>query len=258
MHCIKSTQTKFYESIFNNSKNPEFIRSFYPVERLDIYRQTILENLRHALSITFPGTWNLLGDPCANSVAYSFSKSKKNLPISGCLDDWGNHFPEFLNNQKELKELPYIQDFAIYEWLVHKSYGSEQCSPINHTTLEFIPQDQIDSIGFSFLPSVFMFNSPYPIHDIQEIAMNHESSPIQLSDGKVHYAIISRPGNDVITSWISGDLWHFFDFLKKGANIKQAFSFTLEKHPNFDLTNAIYFIFQRQLVDKIILPEETL
>lgn len=254
MHDIKNVQMAFHGGLLKNSIASEFISSSHPMERLDVYRQTILENLRHALSITFPGTWKLLGESCADSVAYSFFKSEKNLPITGCLDDWGKHFPNFLNNQKELKELPYIQDFASYEWLMHQSYGSEHSPPVNHSTLERISTDQIEAIGFSFLPSVFMFSSAYPIHDIQEIALNQDASPIQLSQGNRHYAILSRPGNEVLTSWISEDLWCFIDSLKKGLSLKTALDFTLKKHADFDLTNAIYFMFQKQLVEEIIIP----
>lgn len=253
MTTLEVIQRSFYESIFqDNLKSSNFISSTYPSARLDIYRQTIIENMRNALSLTFPGIWKLLGEECANSVSYAFIKNENNLPFSGCLDDWGDRFPDFLGQLIELKELPYLKDYAFYEWLKHKSYGELKSMPIHNADLEAIPVDQIGTISFSFISSMFTFTSDFPIDEIQVIAENSEANDINLNLTKV-YAIIVRPNDAVLTYWISQDLWYFYSDLKQGQTISKAFNKAHEQFPDFDLTQAIHFLLQKQLICNIVI-----
>lgn len=148
MQDLDTIQKTFLQSILEkNLADLSFIKSSYPAERLDIYRQTIFENIRNSLAITFPGIWKLLGEECANSAAYAFSKHQHNLPISGCLDDFGENFPKFLGVQKELQALPYLKDYAYFEWLKHQSYMAKDIEPITNLEITAIPADKIEEVG---------------------------------------------------------------------------------------------------------------
>lgn len=90
--------------------------------RFKVYKNTSFENLCNALKITFPGIWKLIGEECARSVSYVFTKDIKNLPSNGYIDDWGRDFSKFLSTVSELSDLKYLEDYAEFEWLQHSSF----------------------------------------------------------------------------------------------------------------------------------------
>ena len=250
MANFKDIQNDFRAAIFDSHAGTDFVASSYPAQRLDIYRQTILENLRQALAITYPGIWQLLGNECADSVAYAYLKT--DLPGGGCLDDWGDSFAEFLALTPELEKLPYLKDYAAYEWLLHLAYGAVQGEAITPQELEKIPEENIESIKLVFLPTMFLFSSIFPITKIQEVIQNPDASEVNLNEGGMHL-MVARIGNEVLTFSLSPDLWLFVQCIKSGMTLGQSTEEVIGKYPDFDLALAIHFLLQKQLVQEIIL-----
>ncbi len=251
MHKLEDIQNSFYHSVFQRDlEDLSFISSSYPLERLNIYRQTIFENMSNSLSITFPGIWKLLGKECADNAAYAFCHQRKNLPISGCLDNWGEQFIDFLSQQKELQAFPYLGDYAHYEWLKHKAYGAKSAIAIKAIDLEAIPEDIIESIGLTLLPSIFIFSSKFSLAEIEKIVEDSTAEAINLNIHKT-CAVIARLENKVITFWLAEDLWLFIHYIERNLNLLQASNKIQELYPDFDLAEAIHFLLQNQLIAKI-------
>lgn len=243
-------QESFFENIFrNNSVELDFISSGFARERFNIYRQTIFENMRNALQITFPGIWSLLGEECANQVAFAYCNQEENLPKTGCLDDFGSEFADFLLTLKQLQSLPYLRDYAHYEWLRHQAYGAEESKPFSILELQNVPQEEIDNIKFCFIPACFLFSSRFPIDAIEKIATGESDQMINLSDEQAVYGIVTRRQGVVQTLWIEEALWRFIKSLSAGYCLSES---TQSLNQNFDLTAAIVFLIQSQLINKII------
>lgn len=251
MHELLKLQQSFYSNILNQESDLSFISSNFPQERFDVYRQTIFENMVNALRITYPGVWELLGEDCANIVANAYSKMDKNLPRTGCLDDFGGDFPDFVSTLKELSELPYLQDYAHYEWLKHLAYIALDSKPIVPSDLMNIPEDEIDHVTFHFCPSVYLFHSKYPLFDIHEIVQDASAKAITLSQEEA-YGIISRKDNDIHTYWATRDNWHFIKKLFEGVTLLESAEYAQTINNNFDLSSAIAFVLQAEMVDNII------
>lgn len=255
MKTLESIQNDFYRAVFQeNLSQQDFIASAHPMERLAIYRRTIIDNLCNALAVTFPGIWKLLGEQCANNLAHAFCLRNHNLPSSGCLDDWGSHFPDFLSQQQELIELAYLKDYASYEWLKHQAYCSPSSQVINGSDLQAVPEELIESMKFTFLPSFFMISSIFPLNNIEEIVENPAAEAINLNTNKV-YVLIARPENAVVVFWVNADLWLFIDLLIQGLSLGQAFRKAQEKVPDFNLVQSLHFILQKKIVAQIIIPD---
>jgi hypothetical protein len=251
MSELLEIQRSFYKSIVQKeTEDLYFISSTLASERFDIYRQTIFSNMQKALKITFSGIWELLGDECADTVAYAFCQESSHLPKTGCLDDFGKEFPKFIGSLKELSSIPYLEDYASYELLKHLAYGALDANSISSADLQNISESQIDKTVFSFVPACFMFSSKFPIHDVCEIVHNKDAEPITLTD-KAAYGVITRVNDEVITLWISKDLWMFIDYLIKGYNLSQSVGYVQEKYLEFDLTYALSFILEKQITYKI-------
>jgi len=126
MLTLTQLQQTFYDSVIDKS-NHDILKYMHTdhinaMTRLNIYRNTVTEKLRRALEITYPAIWDLLDVACANSVAYAFLQEEKNLPETACLDDWGDHFPEFLRTFQPLEKMVYLCDVAKIQWYMHLSY----------------------------------------------------------------------------------------------------------------------------------------
>lgn len=251
MHELLKLQQTFYHNIFKQDADLSFISSNFPQERFDVYRQTIVENMINALKITYPGVWKLLGEECSNSAAYAYCQTDRNLPKTGCLDDFGGDFPGFLGTLNQLSGLPYLKDYAHFEWLKHVAYMAADSKPIGPSNLMSIPEDEIDHVTFHFCPSAYLFHSKYPLFDIHEIVQDVSAKAITLNHEEA-YGIIARKDNDVHTYWTTEDNWHFIRRLSEGATLLESAEYTQKINNNFDLSSSIAFVLQAQLVVNII------
>ncbi len=89
-------------------------------ERLEIYQHTIREGLVKVLRIRYPGIWVLVGNEPADNIARAFVACPQHLPKSGCLDFWEDTFPGFLKQFPDLREYPYLHDYALFEATQHR------------------------------------------------------------------------------------------------------------------------------------------
>jgi len=245
MQQLENIQESFCAAVFDKSLPVDFIASNYPAERMNIYRNNVLENLRNALALTFPKSWKLLGKECADSVAYHFVKAR-NLPDTGVFDDWGGDFSAFLENVNELKSVPYISDFARYEWLSHRAYLSAPAKHIDASEFTKFSEEEIESLKIKLLPSVFLYESKYPIDQINEVASNPDAAAINL-EKRGSYAIIYRPDLEVITLWISHAEYVFFNAVSCGMSLSDAARHFQED----DLTRCLLFAMTNGLIEGI-------
>lgn len=190
MPTLNDIQEQFLKCVFNQDHNLlEAISSSNADSRVNIYRNTVFNGLCHALSVIYPGVWKLLGKECADNAALMFCHTLKNLPTDGCLDRWGKKFATFLGSIPTFATLPYLEDYAWYEFLWHQAY-----------------------CGYG--KSVYYFKSKFAIDEIQELLDNPDSTTLDLST-KPSYAIIMRPEQKVLTLWVTPEKWH-------SLNIKEA------------------------------------
>ncbi len=252
MPKLLQLQKSFHHNVLQrDNENLSFISSDFPKERFDIYRQTIFENMINSLKITYPGIWKLLGDKCANSVAYAYCKIEKHLPKTGSLDDFGNQLPQFISTLSELSALPYLQSYASYEWLKHLTYNAADSQVITSLNLQNIPEKKIDNTIFHFIPSCFLFTSQYNIPDIDDLVKDRNKNPIALKCDITYYCVLSRMQYEVHTYWIKKSIWEFCKRLINGNTLAESADYAENIDSRFSLISAISFILQAQLVGKI-------
>lgn len=248
LKTLEEIQSEFCHSIiYEKTGGHDFISSDNALDRLAIYKNTIFDTLRKSLQITFPGIWGLVGNECANNLAFAFCKIIANLPSSGCLDDWGNEFPHFISRQESLKKLPYLNDYGDYEWLKHLSYSSAQAAPLGIEVMNTISDDQVERVSFIFHPSVYMMQSEYALDEIAALIESPESVVLN-SVSKKTFCVIVRSDSIVVSCWVAEDLWDFIAHLLKGLSLSVVYEAMMEHYPQFDLSKALHFIFQKRLI----------
>lgn len=248
MKTLEDVQEDFCRAIMHRKfDEPSFIASTDPLDRLAIYKNTIFDTLRKALKITFPGIWILLGDECANNLAEAFCSTVANLPTSGCLDDWGSQFPDFIEQQLPLQQFAYLKDYGGYEWLKHLAYCADSAGPLMSNALEGISEEDTEGLSFSFLPSVFTLESGFALDEIVALIANPELPEIK-SIFKKTYAIIARPNCEVLTFWVNADVWYFTTLLLNNQTLGAVYKAVIKQYPDFDLTKALQFLLQENLI----------
>ena len=256
MSTIKKIQEYFCKSVLDH-KNIDIIQQICknkitPEFRLNIYRNTILQNLRRALEMTFPAIWKLVGQECADSLAYVFAQDKMNLPVSNCLDDWGKNFPIFLQNMEPVSHLVYLKDIAQLEWLKHLSYCAKDYQPLDPETVQKTLDNRVEKLRVLFNPTVFLYSSPYFLKDILDfIEQPNEKDTIDLKQAPC-YAVITRYYNHVVTHWVSEEMFDFFNYIKKRFTLIQSYESMLKANPDFDLVSALQFMLKNDLLSKCI------
>lgn len=247
---LKKTQQQFLNSILNKSARTSFVKSPLAEERMAIYRNTIMENMRNSLAITYPGIWKLIGEDCGRAATNIFCSKKSNLPEEGCIDFWGEKFPDFLASREEFNNLPYIKDYGIYEWLKHLAYirNLEESQFINE--LEKYNEEESNHLALEFQKSAFLFSSKYPINKIETMLSNPDSSGFNIYEAE-SYSIITKAQ----TFWIDKAYFGFIESLQK-FNISESYQISLKIDKEFDLSKAVNFLFENQLVTKTYIMEK--
>lgn len=253
MSKLNIVQQQFTDALLEQEKQNnllDFVKSDYANQRLNIYRQTIIQNLRQALEITYPGIWVLLGKECADSAAYVFCQDQKNLPLSGNLDEWGENFPIFLENQPEFQGLPYLKDFGRYEWLKQLAYGQPDRKHITYNDLNNLSEKTLEQSKLILHPSVYLMESKFPLDKILELVENFDISGFELKNYKT-YALISRVENCVMTYWITEDNFLFFQNVLNRLTLAECLENTEKKYPHFNITETIGFLMSCKLISTI-------
>ncbi|MGA2654877.1 MAG: DNA-binding domain-containing protein [Gammaproteobacteria bacterium] len=247
---LAQTQHLFYQAIFDDDIDLDFIASSDAKQRFAIYRRNIFETLRNKLALTFPGVWILLGERCANSVARAFIQTQQYLSHQPCLHLWGAQFPAFLENLPELTTLPYLKDYAEFEWRKHLAYYAADAEPINPHVLQALSEDDIADVEIVFLPSLYLLTSPFSLQDIQEIVNNPQAPKIDLKN-QITTVVIAKLNHHVISIFIPTDIGLFFQYLSKQQSLQNALQYTQNQYPDFDLQAALYILIKYQLIWKI-------
>ncbi|KTD03307.1 DNA-binding domain-containing protein [Fluoribacter gormanii] len=250
---IQQIQSDFTQAVFHQNDN-ELMKhicqnKINPEVRFSIYRNNILQNLCRALEITYPSIWKLIGKECANQIAYMFCQKEKNLPASNCLDDWGANFPRFLQEVNSIEHLVYLRDIAELEWLKHKSYRAQDFKTLNPVKLQK-KLEQSGALRLVFNPSVHLFSSLYSLKEIIDfIEWPDEKKIINLQHIPC-YAVISRQNSQVVTHWISKDLFHWFTCIQNRVTLMQSYEGMCQINPDFDLIAGLQFMLKNRLLWK--------
>lgn len=246
MANLKTLQIQFLKSLNGDTSFMEAIK-FSPENRLSVYHGSVRETLRKALHLTYPLTWKLIGEDCANGAAYAFIREEKWLPQTGNLDDWGEEFSTFLKNFPPTQSLSYLSDFARLEWLSHLAYGAPDKPPLTHQSLQSLqklPNEAYEKLSLELHPSTHLLSSAYPLDQILAVVKEEISSTILEQRGA--YALLARPYKSVEIHWISKPFFVLFSQFEEGCPLLDALN-ALEDD-TFELSSFLSFAFQQELI----------
>lgn len=141
------------------------------VERLAIYRRSIISGFIHTLEETYPVCHKLVGNDFFTAMARHYIAITP--ATSPDLADYGESFAHFITTFKPAQSLPYLTDVAHLEWACHKTIDAANSPPLDIQALATVPTLQQAKLIFQLPAGCTILSSPFPIQRIWEVNQNN-------------------------------------------------------------------------------------
>lgn len=247
---LSTLQKAFLETYEGKRSFKDFVKinTISPENRFSVYKGNIEGAFRKALEGTYPLTWKLIGQECADGAAYAFIRAQKSYPQEGTLLNWGRDFSEFLKTFEATRTLSYLSDFAKLEYLTGESLCAEEKTPLIAEDLKKILPHHYEKLVFIPHPSLFLFSSSHPLDQILEVVEERTSS-VAL-ENRDSYALIIRQEGRVNIHWLSEAEFTFFSYLSKGIPLGEILR--KMKETKFNFQEILFFSLKKGLFSDYI------
>jgi hypothetical protein len=160
------------------------------MDRLDIYRNTIIFGLTKALRLSYPVVERLVGDEFFEAAAELFIEEQP--PRAAYLDQYGSEFSEFLGRLPSAASLVYLADVASFEWAVSCALHAPDAESLELARLAAIAPDDQGRVRLVAHPSVRLLRADYPVDLIWRAVLSGDDETlgaIDINTGPVHLLI---------------------------------------------------------------------
>lgn len=213
--------------------------------RFSVYRNNVISSLIEALEAAFPVTHSLVGEAFFKGMAGVFVR--QHPPVSPLMTYYGSALPGFLRNFAPAQSLPYLSDVAQLEVLTRESLHAADAIAAPET-LGAIPQERLADVRLTFLPSVRLQASAYPVLSILEKALGHLSGPLPKQGEDLLFA---RPEMSVTSHRLPAGGATFLTMLSDGQSLGKAADAMPE---NFNLSETLTTLLTAGAITGATLP----
>ena len=118
-------------------------------------------------------------------------------PVCGDLARWGNTLPDFLANNEQLTEVPYLADVARVEWALHRAAGATDAEADLQSFARLSTEDP-QQLTLALAPGTVLITSAWPV--VSLVTAHTESQPSladvgqRISDRVGETAVVWRQG----------------------------------------------------------------
>lgn len=163
---------------------------FTAQERLGIYRNSFLSVLVASLRLTYPAVNRLVGHEFFEEAARRFVQAS--LPSSACLNEYGEHFADFLAGFDPAGTLPYLPDVARFEWALSFAANADDSPVLQIAALAGVDASQHAALRFRPHPSLRILALDYPAdHIVDSVLSGNEEAmrEVDLESGPIRLAV---------------------------------------------------------------------
>jgi hypothetical protein len=250
MNKLREYQKSFYEAIFTNK--PKVLQNTIGDieefdERFKIYSNNVFSSLKNAIKDDFPKCQKVLGEEKFNKASFEFVRNFP--PISGCLLEYGQRFPGFL--EVYFQDIPYIKDVAKLEWAKKELYYKANSIPLDPATLTSLAPEVYESLTFEFPEATFFLKSSFAIREIwegNELKCELKSAPT--------FCLMIRPRYQIEFYWLNTEEINFLSALYEMKTLGQAYENAVHINPEFDLSGALKLAITREYFTKAEITHE--
>lgn len=164
---------------------------------LAAYRGNAAAIAARALAAAYPTVQQLIGEEAFELLARALWH--RHPPERGDLAHWGAELADFIADDAQLADEPYLADVARVDWAVHRLEHAAD-APSAPEGLERLASDDPARLRLQLQPGASLLHSAWPVASIR---LAHRRSDAQRFDA-VRAAFASRRGESV---WIWRDVW---------------------------------------------------
>src|SRR5438093_9414260 len=143
---------------------------FSAAERLRIYRNTFRSVLVASLRMSYPAVDRLVGRDFFDEAAREFAIA--HAPRSGCLDDFGERFADFLAALPAASALAYLPHVARFEWALSVAAHAPDAPVLKADALAAVDAAAHGRLCFAAHPSVTLLDLAYPADEIADAVLS--------------------------------------------------------------------------------------
>lgn len=202
--------------------------------RFEVYRNNVAVALGEALAASFPIIRKLLGDENFKAIAGVYLRQFP--PDSPVMSQYGQGFPEFLQDFPPLQHLGYLHDVARLEHLIRQAYHAADATAIDPQFLQQIAPEDLPLASLSLAPALQLVPSNWPLFDIWYFNTHADAAKPGAAAQDV---AIFRPEFDPIPVALPAGGHGFLADLRQGACLQDASNAALQQHPGFDLSHLL-------------------
>ena len=207
------------------AKDPAVIASLadgVPADRLDIYRNTIFSGLTKALRLAYPAVERLVGADFFEGAADIFIRAR--LPRTAYLDQYGDAFPEFLQEFEPAAALPYLADVARLEWAVNGALHANDDTPFELAQLAAVGMEDQARISFHPRTSVRLLHTHHPADAIWRAVLNRDDETLAALDPRTGpvFLLVERGEDGIDVYRLPEPEWRFLSALCAGQFLESS------------------------------------
>ncbi|MCY4305219.1 MAG: DNA-binding domain-containing protein [Aestuariivita sp.] len=241
------SQSSFFSGLFNSEiqiSNELIDGQKRPAgHRYNIYRNNIIVSLIDALKDSFPIISKLLG--AENMIGLAKLYILAHPPSSPLLMHFGNNFPKFLSEHKELSHLGYLPDIARLEIKIHQSYHAADAEPVDIGQFEQMTPDRIAASSIKLAPALALVRSSWPIFSIWRFnSEKNAPKPKPVAED----VLIMRPEFDPKPYLLPLGGADFISALQTGKSVNEAYNVAAKTIDHFDLTPVFNLLLQGNVI----------
>ena len=204
---------------------------------LKAYQNNAFSLAGRTLQSAYPVIAQLLGEETFALVARDFWHT--NPPVRGDLAQWGTELGDFMQNNVQLADEPYLGDVARVEWALHCAASAADLDA-QPATFTLLSTAEPDTVTLQLSISAFALASVYPVASI--VAAHLYGSPAleevgrQLRAGEGEGAVVWRRGFKPEVARCTAAQAGFVQALQSGASLLSALALVddVEVGPAFD------------------------
>jgi hypothetical protein len=212
---------------------------------LDIYRNTIVSALTHALQLSYPAVQRLVGADFFEACAYAYIT--RHAPAAADLNGYGALFDSFLDQYTAAAVLPYLPDVARLEWAVNRALHAPDASGLDLARLAALDNVALGRVRFVPHPALTLVHAQYPVDAIWRAVLAQDDAALaalQLGSGPV-WLLVERTSAGTQVLRMPQSEWEFAQQLFAGAPLHVALA-TNFTHAATQLAQHIH---EHRLVD---------
>lgn len=243
---LASLQSEFATALLEAGGDaPVWVAGARPGDGFQVYRNNVYSNYRSALRAVYAVVAQLVGDEFFDHAADRYAVAHPSQ--SGDIHGFGGEFGTFLGGLAGTEALPYLQDTARLEWLLHESFHAVDQSSFDPKRLAGLAPEVWPRLRFVPHASIRLLEAAYPVKRLWEIHQPgfEGTFDVDFASGGERLLVARQRGYDILIEALGAGEFSLLQAFAAGASLAAAAERALEREPDFDLSAAL----QRRVAD---------